>query len=30
MNDSIGSVCVKDECEGEYECACQECSKEKK
>jgi hypothetical protein len=26
MADSIGSVCIKEECEGtEFECACQEC-----
>lgn len=29
MKDSIGSVCIKEECEGtEYTCACQKCEKE--
>jgi hypothetical protein len=29
--DSIGSVCVKEECKNtEYECACQKCDKSKK
>lgn len=28
MRDSIGSVCIKNECKGtEYKCACQKCDK---
>lgn len=30
MADSIGSVCVKEECKGtEWKCGCQKCEKEK-
>jgi hypothetical protein len=29
MADSIGSVCIKDQCEGtEFECACRGCENE--